>query len=60
VLPVTRLLAGVSASAADTTVVVPQAQETTAANTVAALPRSELLHSGVGHYLGEVGLLPSR
>jgi hypothetical protein len=60
VLPVTRLLAGVSASAADKTVVGPQAQETTAANTVAALPRPDLLHPGVARYVREVGLRPSR
>jgi TRAP transporter TAXI family solute receptor len=34
-----------------------QACETTAANTVAALPRRELLHPGVARYLGEIGLL---
>jgi uncharacterized protein len=35
----------------------PQARETTAANTVAATPRVELLHAGVRRYLGEAGLL---
>jgi uncharacterized protein len=34
-----------------------QARETTAANTVAALPRPDLLHSGVRRYLTELGLL---
>ena len=34
-----------------------QARETTAANTVAAAARPELLHPGVRRYLGEVGLL---
>jgi TRAP transporter TAXI family solute receptor len=35
----------------------PQARETTAANTVAAAPRAELIHPGVRRYLGEIGLL---
>ena len=35
----------------------PQARETTAANTVAALPRPDLLHPGVTRYLREIGLL---
>jgi TRAP transporter TAXI family solute receptor len=34
-----------------------QARETTAANTVAAAPRPELLHPGTQRYLREVGLL---
>jgi TRAP transporter TAXI family solute receptor len=34
----------------------PQARETTAANTVAAAPRPELIHPGVLRYLREVGL----
>ena len=34
----------------------PQAQETTAANTVAAAPRKELIHPGVLRYLREVGV----
>jgi TRAP transporter TAXI family solute receptor len=34
-----------------------QAKETTAANTVAAAPRVELIHPGVQHYLREAGLL---
>jgi TRAP transporter TAXI family solute receptor len=38
----------------------PNAAETTAANTVAAMPRAELLHPGVARYLREVGLLASR
>jgi uncharacterized protein len=38
----------------------PSAAETTAANTVAATPRADLLHPGVARYLREVGLLPSR
>jgi hypothetical protein len=35
----------------------PQASETTAANTVAAAPRLALLHPGVARYLREAGLL---
>jgi uncharacterized protein len=38
----------------------PNAAETTAANTVAAAPRADLLHSGVARYLREAGLLPAR
>ena len=34
----------------------PQAQETTAANTLAAAPRAELIHPGVLRYLREVGI----
>ena len=36
----------------------PQASETTAANTVAAVPRPDLIHPGVARYLMEIGLLP--
>jgi len=35
----------------------PQARETTAANTVAAAPRVELIHPGARRYLREIGLL---
>ena len=35
----------------------PQARETTAANTVAATPKPELIHSGVQRHLRELGLL---
>ena len=35
-----------------------QAKETTAANTVAASPRADLIHPGVQKYLREAGLLP--
>ena len=35
----------------------PQARETTAANTVAAAPRADLVHPGVLRYLREIGLL---
>ena len=34
----------------------PQARETTAANTVAAAPRAELIHPGVPRYLQEIGV----
>jgi uncharacterized protein len=36
----------------------PQARETTAANTAAAAPRRELIHPGVLGYLREIGLAP--
>jgi uncharacterized protein len=36
----------------------PQARETTAANTAAAAPRLELIHPGVLGYLREIGLAP--
>ena len=35
----------------------PQARETTAANTIAAAPRGELIHPGVRRYLRELGLI---
>jgi uncharacterized protein len=35
----------------------PQARETTAANTVAAAYRVDLLHPGAAKYLQEIGLL---
>jgi len=35
----------------------PQASETTAANTVAAAPRTDLIHPGVQRYLREAGFL---
>jgi TRAP transporter TAXI family solute receptor len=35
----------------------PQAHETTAANTAAATPRRDLIHPGVAKYLSEIGLL---
>jgi TRAP transporter TAXI family solute receptor len=35
----------------------PQARETTVANTVLAAPRADLLHAGARRYLGELGLL---
>jgi hypothetical protein len=33
-----------------------QAKETTAANTIAAAPRADLIHPGVLRYLREIGL----
>jgi len=36
----------------------PQAAETTAANTATAVPRPELIHPGVRRYLQEIGVLP--
>jgi hypothetical protein len=36
----------------------PQAAETTARNTIAALPGSEMVHPGVALYFRDVGLLP--
>lgn len=36
----------------------PQAHETTAANTVAAAPRPELIHPGARRYFREIGLTP--
>lgn len=35
-----------------------QAKESTLANTLAAVPRQDLIHPGVLRYMGEVGLLP--
>jgi hypothetical protein len=35
----------------------PAARETTAANTVAAAPRPDLIHPGAARYLKEIGLL---
>ena len=34
----------------------PQAEETTAANTLGAAPRPDLIHPGVRRYLREVGI----
>ena len=51
---VARALHGVEATLAGK---LEQARETTAANTVAAAPRVELIHPGVQRYLREIGLL---
>jgi TRAP transporter TAXI family solute receptor len=52
-----RLARALHRGEADLAARLPQARETTAANTVAAAPRRELLHPGVARYLGEAGLL---
>ena len=36
----------------------PQASETTAANTASAVPRADLIHPGVARYLREIAVLP--
>jgi uncharacterized protein len=36
----------------------PQASETTSANTASAAPRADLIHAGVARYLREIALLP--
>jgi len=36
----------------------PQARETTAANTVAAAPRPDLVHPGARRYFREIGISP--
>ena len=53
-----RLAKALHAAEADIAKRLPQASETTARNTVAALPRAELLHSGVARYFREAGLMP--
>jgi uncharacterized protein len=51
-----RLARALHAGAAALAKRLPQAAETTAANTLAAAPTRDLLHSGVLHLLGELGL----
>ena len=53
-----RLAKALHAAESDIAKRLPQASETTARNTVAALPRAELLHSGVARYFREAGLMP--
>lgn len=53
-----RLAKALHGAEADLAKRLPQAAETTARNTVAALPRPDLLHPGVARYLREVGLMP--
>ena len=53
-----RLAKALHAAEADLAKRLPQAAETTARNTVAALPRRELLHPGVARYFREAGLMP--
>ncbi len=52
-----RLAKALHAAEADIAKRLPQASETTARNTVAALPRKELLHPGVARYFREAGLM---
>jgi TRAP transporter TAXI family solute receptor len=51
-----RLARALHAGAATLAARLPQAHETTAANTVAAAPRRELIHGGVLRHLRELGL----
>jgi hypothetical protein len=51
-----RLARALHAGAAALAARLPQARETTAANTLAAAPRRELVHPGVLRHLGEVGV----
>ena len=53
-----RLAKALHAAEADLAKRLPQAAETTARNTVAALPRPELLHPGAARYFREAGLMP--
>lgn len=52
-----RLARALHRGEADLGARLPQARETTAVNTLAALPDRELLHPGVARYLREAGLL---
>jgi uncharacterized protein len=52
-----RLAKALHAAEADLAQRLPQASETTARNTVAALPRVELLHPGVARYFRDVGVM---
>jgi uncharacterized protein len=52
-----RLAKALHAGEADLAKRLPQASETTARNTVAALPRVELLHPGVARYFRDVGVM---
>jgi uncharacterized protein len=51
-----RLARALHKAEADLGARLPQARETTAANTIAALPERDLLHPGVARYLAEAGL----
>jgi uncharacterized protein len=53
-----RLAQALHRAEADIARRVPQARETTAANTVAAVPRVDLIHPGVARHLKEIGILP--
>ncbi len=52
-----RLAKALHAAEPDLARRLPQAAETTAMNTIAALPRPELLHAGVARYYREAGLM---
>ena len=52
-----RLAKALHAAESDLAKRLPQASETTATNTVKALPRPELLHNGVARYFKEINLL---
>jgi TRAP transporter TAXI family solute receptor len=52
-----RLARALHRGEADVARRLPQASETTAANTASAVPRVNLLHPGVARYLREIGLL---
>lgn len=53
-----RLAKALHAAEADLARRLPPARETTARNTIAAIPRPDLLHPGVRRYYREAGLLP--
>jgi uncharacterized protein len=52
-----RLAKALHAAEASLAKRLPQARETTARNTLAALPRAELLHEGVARYFRDAGLM---
>lgn len=54
-----RLARALHRGEADIATRLPQASETTAANTAVAVPRVDLIHPGVARYLKEIGLLTS-
>lgn len=53
-----RLACALHRGEADIATRLPQASETTAANTAVAVPRAGLIHPGVARYLREISLLP--
>ena len=52
-----RLAKALHKAEAEIARLLPQAAETTARNTISALPRPDLLHAGVASYFREAGLL---
>lgn len=52
-----RIAKALDAAEAQLARILPQAAETTARNTISALPRRELLHEGVQRYYREIGLI---